>query len=617
MEYQIGGLLLMKKNELIRANNTIYRVLEESENRVLIIDCMKRTMPKYYDLSVFPEYSSCDDEEMQQETGMILKDLETLSADHRRFVREHFTLIAGILPFVADAKQRSVVINKVANEQGVSKQTIRNYLCLYLIYQDVSAFCPKVKSGHELTKDEKNIRWALNKYFYNQKKNSIAVAYTMMLKAKYCDNSGQLLPEHPSIHKFRRFEREHRSQQNYYISRNGLKDYQKNHRPLLGDGVQEYCSSVGIGMLDATILDIYLVNEESGIVGRPILTACIDGYSGLCCGYFLSWEGGMYSLRGLMLNIISDKVKHCRKYGINISKSDWNCDRIPATFMTDRGSEYISENIEQLTDLGISIVNLPSFRAELKSSVERFFGLMQDLFKPQLKGKGVIMPDFQQRGVRDYRKDACLTLNQFERILLHCIVYYNSQRVIESYPYTEDMIQKKVKPHSKDIFNYGLTQTGCNMLSVSKEELIFTLLPRVTGTFTRQGLRVNGLRYKNENYTEKYLSGASTIVAYNPEDVACVWLLEDGAYICFRLIESRYKGKELSKVQELQDKQKELVKTESEDNLQAKIQLASHIDAILTTANVGTVNIKDIRKNRDRERRKQHIDFVKDGGINA
>ena len=77
-----------------------------------------------------------------------------------------------------------------------------------------------------------------------------------------------------------------------------MRQYQRNHRPLLGDGVQEYASHVGVAMLDSTICDIYLVNEAGGLVGRPILTACIDAYSGLCCGYTLSWEGGNYSLRG-------------------------------------------------------------------------------------------------------------------------------------------------------------------------------------------------------------------------------------------------------------------------------------------------------------------------------
>ena len=99
--------------------------------------------------------------------------------------------------------------------------------------------------------------------------------------------------------------------------------YQRNQRPLVGDGVQAFAPNVGVGMLDATVLDIYLINEAGGVVGRPILTVSVDAYSGLCCGYSLSWEGGTYSLRNLMLNIITDKVEHCKAFGIRRECQQW------------------------------------------------------------------------------------------------------------------------------------------------------------------------------------------------------------------------------------------------------------------------------------------------------
>ena len=51
-----------------------------------------------------------------------------------------------------------------------------------------------------------------------------------------------------------------------------------------------------------------IIDDSGSIIGRPVLTACVDAFSGMCCGYSLGWEGGVYSLRGLMLNIIADKV---------------------------------------------------------------------------------------------------------------------------------------------------------------------------------------------------------------------------------------------------------------------------------------------------------------------
>ena len=605
----------MKKYDLLRSGDAIIRVLEVQEDRVLVIDCIKRTMPVWVEMMVLESYFECTSVELFEVTEIITAEVDTLDADQRKTMYERYTMIAPILSFVADDGMRSRLIGSMAEEYRVSKQTVRSYLCLYLSYMDVTALVPKHREDDRvLTQDEKNMRWALNKFFYTTKKQSLMTAYTMMLKEKYCDALGVLAEEYPSYYQFRYFYRKTRNLQNFYISRDGLKNYQRNNRPLTGEGVQEFAPTVGTGMLDATVCDIYLVNDTGSLVGRPILTACIDAYSGLCCGYSLSWEGGVYSLRGLMLNIISDKVDWCGRFGISIQKEDWDCDMLPATFITDMGSEYTSGNFEQIAELGVKVVNLPSYRPELKGLVEKFFDLIQDSYKKYLKGKGVIEPDYQERGTHDYRKDACLTMSDFEKIILRCIIYYNSRRIVETFPYTEDMIAAQVKPYASQIWNWGKSQIGANLIEIGKRELMLTLLPRTTGKFSRSGLKVNKLRYHREGYTEQYLSGGDVTVAYNPEDVSSVWVLEDGTYAEFTVIESRYQGKDLTAVQELQTSQRDITRGAVRDNLQAQINLAQHIEAIVGSgAGRGDVHMKNIRSTRRREQTKRHRDYMKEG----
>lgn len=211
--------------------------------------------------------------------------------------------------------------------------------------------------------------------------------------------------------------------------------------------------------------------------------------------------------------------------------------------------------------------------------VEKFFDIVQDTYKKHLKGKGVIEPDYQERGTHDYRKDACLTMADFEKIILHCIIYYNSGRIIENFPYTEAMIQADVRPYANCIWNWGKSQIGANLIDVEADELMLTLLPRTTGKFSRFGLKVNKMRYHCEGYTEQYLKGGEVTVAYNPEDVTSVWLLEKGKYIEFVIIESRFEGKDLTAVQELQ-----------------------------------MLSIKNIRDTHRREQSKHHRDYMKGAG---
>lgn len=608
----------MQKNELLKKDNNIIRVLEIENNKVLIVNCIKRSVPQWISSTELTEYAECNINDLSELTAVYPISIDELDNKSRCIAYKRFTYISGVLPFITDDKSRCNAISNMARHFNVSKQTIKQYLWLYLVYQNIGVLAPK-KCNYEkpLTTDEKNMRWALNKYFYNQSRNSLQTAYTLMLKEKYCDNNGVLLQKYPTVHQFRYFYRKHRKMQNYYISRNGLKNYQRNNRPLTGDGIQSFAPSIGVGMLDATICDIYLINESGNIIGRPILTACIDAYSGLCCGYSLSWEGGVYSLRNLMTNVIRDKTELCRKHGISINPLQWNCNMLPATLVTDMGKEYVSNTFEQIADLGVIIVNLPPYRPELKGAVEKFFDVVQGLYKPHLKGKGVIESDYQERGAHDYRKDARLTMADFEKIILRCIIYYNNQRIIDNFPYTEKMLAVGVKPYASAIWNYGLNQAGANLIPSDYNTLVLTLLPRTTGKFSRKGLIVNKLRYKHDGFTERYLNDSTVTVAYNPEDVSEVWLIENGIYTPFTLIESRFCGKGISEVEAIKARQKTAVQSVTTDNLQVKIDLVNHIGIIAASAgNQGNTGIKGIRDNRRREQRKTHIDYVKGGAVN-
>ena len=605
------------KNDLYFKDNSIVRVLEVREDKALVIDCVRRTMPQWKDIVSLAGWEKCLEEKICEIADVDLPEMDSLCPESRKVAYERYTMIAPILHLLPDEQKKCEMISTIATNEKISKQTVRKYLCLYLAYQNVAILAPKNKDNDtSLTKDEKNMRWALNKFYFSYEKHSLKTAYTMMLKVKYCDGNGELLAEYPTFNQFRYFYRKRKNNQTYYISRNGLTNYQRNNRPLLGDGVQEYAKAPGMGMLDATICDIYLVNEYGGIVGRPILTACLDAYSSLCCGYALTWEGGMYSLRQLMLNVVTNKQELCRKHGINIDSQEWNFSMCPGVLVTDQGTEYVSSCFEQIAELGIKVVNLPVYCPELKGTIEKFFSIIQDLFRPYLKGRGVIEPDFQERGAHDYRKDACLTLEQFEKVLIRCILYYNSQRIIEKFPYTEDMLKNKVAPYANDIFKYGMNLEGVNLVKVDKRQLILTLLPRTEGKFTRSGLIVNRVRYKNSNYAEKYLSGGNATVAYNPDDTSSVWLVDRGTFVEFTLIESRYKKKSFSEIEVMQTQKKKIVKSVEASNIQAKINLASHIEAIV--ANVGSSNcdLELIPQNYEREKIKAHVDCMKVGAMN-
>ena len=614
--------------EFIKYNGKLHRIIKEDGERSLIIDCKGTRLPQWTDKKTMESLSETEIIDSDVIKGILAIAEAELETSQTAIMNKRFTMIAAILPVIENKQKRAEQMKAAAKRYGVSIVTIRTYLCRYLVSQsknglvifyDESKEEEAVHEVKELTKDQKNMRWALNKFYYNTKKNSLNHAYINLLKEKYLDENGVLLEEHPSFYQFRYFFRKTRDCQNEIISRYGLNYFKKNERLCVGDGVRAFATGIGMGMLDSTICDLYLVNEAGEVIGRPVLTACVDAYSGLCMGYSLGWEGGIYSLRTLMLCILADKKEWCKKRCVVIEGNEWNCSYMPAELITDKGSEYKSENFEQLTELGITITNLPPFRPELKGPVEKFFDVVQNYFKPYLKGKGVIQPDFRERGATDYRKEACLTIEQFEAILIEGIIFYNSKRIIEDFPYTEEMLQQRIKPYSQDIWNYGLTKEESNVLEIGTEDVMMILLPRVKAKFTRFGLAVNGLHYRNDDYKKEMLNGGTGIVAYSPEDSGRVYLIEDGRYTAFTLIEQRFSNKSLDEVQDIKEQQKSLVMECREDEIKSKIDLAVKIENLLGIAKkqmgssaTDNPSIKSIRQNRKKEQERNHFDVLEE-----
>ena len=190
------------KNQLLRHDDRIIRVLAVDTD-VLTVNCLKRTMPLWMSASELRDWEPCDESVLPSPETPICN-LEDLTPEQRKVMRERFTQIAPVLPFIHKQAQRSAMIAQMAELNNVSKQTIRKYLCLYLTYQRMEVLAPPAQQKErELSADQKNFRWALNKYYYTQRKHSLPTAYNLMLKEKYTDAAGQLMPGYPPFHRFK------------------------------------------------------------------------------------------------------------------------------------------------------------------------------------------------------------------------------------------------------------------------------------------------------------------------------------------------------------------------------------------------------------------------------
>ena len=153
----------MRNKMLLRKENEFVRVLKANAERVLVIDCVKKTMPRWVGQECLKDFGECAENELLEYLEVSFEDNEEMSEKSRRVMNERFAMLQGILAFVGNQDLRNQSIGVVEEEYGISKQTIRHYLCEYLAFNDVKALAPRERVEKGLSADEKNMRWALNK----------------------------------------------------------------------------------------------------------------------------------------------------------------------------------------------------------------------------------------------------------------------------------------------------------------------------------------------------------------------------------------------------------------------------------------------------------------------
>lgn len=142
--------------KIIKKDNNIYRILDSNDDYVFVIDCVKRTMPKWIKAEEIENYDRCTEEEFLALADMTVPDIKTLSLNEQKHINEKFNVIAEILPCVSDYKTRTQKMKESALAHNLNKQTVRKYLCLYLVYQTRTVFLPKKNENRpELSQDEK------------------------------------------------------------------------------------------------------------------------------------------------------------------------------------------------------------------------------------------------------------------------------------------------------------------------------------------------------------------------------------------------------------------------------------------------------------------------------
>ena len=76
----------VSKNVLLRSDDTILRVIDVRNDNVFLIDCIKRTMPGWADLSTVLCLEPCTEEDLWTETDVVIPEMQALTPEQLRLV---------------------------------------------------------------------------------------------------------------------------------------------------------------------------------------------------------------------------------------------------------------------------------------------------------------------------------------------------------------------------------------------------------------------------------------------------------------------------------------------------------------------------------------------------
>lgn len=558
----IGVLLQMQKNDIALYKGEEVRVLSIDADNAYIISLSGKSAPR---LAKIDEIDEVEVKEVKQPLTM-----QTLTANQESIMWKRYRIITPLLIQACNKKERTKLLNEISVQEGITKNTLKNWLYKYLASQDIYSLCPV-----ERNYDEQHIpseladifKYSLNKWYLSPSKVTLRYTYERMLGQFFTDTNGKLLNEYPSYRQLQYFKNQTVTKINEYCSRNGKGYFSRNQRPLIHDGLS-VLYPFEIYQTDAQLLDLYVFKDYlKQEIGRPTLVVAIDVFSQAIVGYSISfYSSDTSTIYALLFNIIEHYP-------------------LPKVLITDRGAEFTGNRIEQIS-LFTELQVMESYRPDLKANVEKWFDILNSIWTPFFQGKGRVHKPKEELpyGMIDYKSQAVITLEEFEKeILIQSIDYYNNEHVLKNYKFTPEMLKENVVPTPKGLIEYACNKYNLVFQPISPEILKLVLLERTTAKFTRKGLKLTSkLYYFNYDYQNEMLIGKKTvIVAYDAENINKIWMIENLVYIPFFLIQERYQDLSMSDYKKYQEIEKGLLNQYKESELQAKIDLNKQIKGVL------------------------------------
>lgn len=238
--------------------------------------------------------------------------------------------------------------------------------------------------------------------------------------------------------------------------------------------------------IDATGGRLHLIATTNPpvIVGKPTIYLLIDRWSRFVVSAYLSLRPPSYEeVRHTLLVAFTSRQARFNRLGVNITDERWPVGRMPAVICPDRGSDFMSDSMEEsvVNNLRIELTPLPPLCPDGKAIVERLIReIKRRMAASGMKGTYADRPmdPRAKRAARKAEAGAVHTLSEAYRLLVQIVEDHNN-RPHSSLRRRRVLTVSGIPPTPREAYLWGLKNiTGIRSAPLSEDDYYRLLLSR-------------------------------------------------------------------------------------------------------------------------------------------
>ncbi|WP_343731806.1 Mu transposase C-terminal domain-containing protein [Duganella sp.] len=269
--------------------------------------------------------------------------------------------------------------------------------------------------------------------------------------------------------------------------------------------------------LDALRAEVQLVSraDRNQAIGRPLIYVVTDVFSRMVCGVYVGlgevhWSQAMLALA----NCGADKQHYSQRYGRNIDADQWPCRHLPEALLANAALTLGWSGDTLLNNFNLRSMAVEQGPDDWRAVLEKRFRLLA--------------PGMPRASCR---LDGVLDVEQFTRIVIDCILYYNGRQ----------QLAHAGNATPRQLWDWGREHRGGGLKIYPEQLLRCSLMPVAQASVTAEGIALFDSLYTcaraiNERWFERArLRGSWSVkLAYDPANLDMVYLLDAAAPLQFQ-----------------------------------------------------------------------------------